>query len=365
MTQRLRQGGWLRLVAVSLVLILAGCDDPPPPKAEIRPVQTISVHYEVLPDIAAQVGEIRPHYESDLGFRVAGRIRERTLELGQVLKAGDVIARLDDQDQRNQLRAAEADLSSAKATLVQALAEETRKIQLKADGWATAAALDSAQKARAAAEAGVDAAKAKLRLARDQLEYTVLRAPTDGTVTALGAEVGQVVSAGQMVARLARLDRKDAVFAVSQSILLTAPKDPAVTVSLLDAPEISTLGKVAEVSPSADPVTRTYTVKVALPDAPVAMRFGMSVIGRIQSGSHRVAALPSSALFRNGSGPAVWVVDDATQTVSLVEVELFRVDPGRVLITKGLDDGVRVVAVGIQTLRPGQKVKPVADEAPR
>lgn len=339
--------------------LLSGCDDAPPPQAPVRPVRTLAVHYAERPAIAAQVGDIRPHYESDLGFRIAGRIAERNLELGQVLHAGQVIARLDAQDQRNQIAAAEADLASARAALVQAAAEARRKTKLHADGWATAAALEAADKAHVAAAAAVEAARARLRLARDQLAYADLTAPTDGTVTALGAEAGQVVAAGQMVARIARLDRKDAVFSLSQALLLSLPENARVTVSLLDAPDVAAAATVSEVSPSADAVTRTYTVKAALPeDAPAAMRLGMSVLGRFATGSRRVAEVPSSALFQQDGAPALWVVDPAAATVSLVKVAVARIDPGSVLISGGVPEGAQVVAAGVQTLRPGQKVKP-------
>ena len=353
--------GW----GVACVLLGAGlaggCRDEAA-KPPVRPVVTVKAAYEVRPEIAAQVGEIRPHYESDIGFKIGGRILVRDLKLGQVLKAGEVIARLDDRDQANQVRAAEADLAAAEAARVQAAAEDRRKVRLHADGWATAAALEAAQKARIAAEAAVAAAKAKLRIAKDQLGYAVLCAPSEGVVTALGAEAGQVVAAGQMIARIARSDEKEAVFSLSQTVLPSLPADPKVTVSLLDAPGVTTPGRVSEISPSADSVTRTYTVKVALPGAPEAMRLGMSVLGRFETGSRRVAALPSAALFQDDGAPAVWVVDPAALTVALVKVDLVRVDPGSVLVGGGVPDGALVVAAGVQTLRPGQKVR-LADGA--
>jgi RND family efflux transporter MFP subunit len=338
--------------------LLCGCDDSPPPAAEVRPVATVRVAYTEEPTVSEQVGEIRPHYESDLGFRIGGRIAERAVLLGQVLRTGEMVARLDPQDQRNQMVAAEADLAAAKASLVQAAAEEKRKVELHAGGWATAAALEAAQKAKASAAAGVSAAQAKLRLARDQLDYATLRAPADGAVTALGAEAGQVVGAGQMVVRFARLDRKEAVFALSQTVLHNVPEGTRVAVSLLDAPEVTTQGTISEIAPSADAVTRTYTVKVALPDAPGTMRLGMSVVGRIEAGTRRVAELPSSALFQDGGLPAVWVVDPASSTVSLSRVEVARLDAGTVRIASGVPEGARVVTAGVQTLRPGQTVRP-------
>jgi RND family efflux transporter MFP subunit len=348
---------------LGIVLLLAGsgflsaCDEPAKQETVVRPVRTVQVAYVDQPVVADQVGEIEPHYESDLGFRIGGQVAERHAELGQVLKKGQIIARLDDQDQRNQLAEAEADLAAAQATLVQATSDAKRKEKLYADGWATAPDYEAAEKTMASAEASVKAAEAKLQLARDQRTYAKLAVPYDGVVTALGAEAGQVVSAGQMIARVARLDRKDAVFSLSQSLLLSLPKNARVTVSLLDAPDISTSGTVLEVSPSADAITRTYTVKVALPEAPDEMRFGMTVSGRFEAGSRRVAKLPSSALFQQDGSPAVWVVDPQTSKVFLAKVEVARIDAGSTLISSGVPDGARVVTAGIQTLWPGQVVK--------
>jgi len=345
------------LMAVVAVILLAGCGKPAEPEAEIRPVRTVVARAESLADLPSQVGEIRPHFESDLGFKIAGKVLSRSVELGTVVKRGDVIARLDEQDQRNQLLAAQADVAAAQAGLTQASAEERRQDQLRLAGWASVARYEAALQARDSARAMVRAAQAKLQLARDQMDYASLRAPEDGVVTQVNVEAGQVVGAGQMVVRLARLDRKDAVFSIAEGLLLTAPHDPLVEVWSLDAPELQTTGRVTEISPSADPVTRTFTVKVALPDAPATMRFGMTVVGRIHMAERRVISLPSSALFQQNGQPALWVVDPVAMTISLIPVGVFRLDPERVLVADGLGDGALVVTAGLQKLRPGQKVR--------
>lgn len=345
-------------------LLLAGCDQPADPVQEIRPVRSQVLHYQAQTESPRQVGDIRPHFESDLGFKISGRVLSRLNQLGVTVKRGEEVARLDEQDQRNQWVAAGAELAAAKASLVQAAAEEKRQRQLRQDGWSTQAQYDAALQARDSAQANVNAAQAKLRLAQDQLSYAVLRAPEDGVISALGAEAGQVVAAGQMILRLARLDQKDAVFSLAENTLLNAPPHPVVDVWLLDNPQIRTNGTVTEISPSADPVTRTYTVKVALPDAPAAMRLGMSVAGRIRGTERRAASLPVSALFQRDGQPALWVVDSAAQTVSLVKVGLLRLEPDRVLVADGLPEGARVVTAGVQKLVPGQKVRLDGESAP-
>ncbi len=346
------------LLALAGMTMLAGCDGKDAaPQAEIRPVRAIVARSAAWIDFPSQVGEIRPHSESDLGFKISGRILERKVELGAIVRKGDILARLDEQDQRNQLTASQADVASAQASLVQAEAEERRQAKLLEQGWVSKARYDMAVKARDTARAALSAAAAKSRLSGDQVGYSVLRAPEDGAVSAVGAEPGQVVGAGQMVVRLAVLGKKDAVFTLAESAVLRLPSDPEVEVHLLDAPKVKALGKVEQVAPNADPATRTYTVKVALSDPPESMRLGMSVVGRVRIEGQNVISLPSSALFQNEGEPAVWVVNPKDDTVSLVKVTLAQNDANRVLVANGLAEGSVVVTAGVQRLWPGMKVR--------
>lgn len=343
--------------------LLTGCDgEDAKAEAEARPVRTVVARSEAWSDLPSQVGEIRSHAESDLGFRIAGRVVERKVDLGDVVRKGDILARLDEQDERNQRTAAQADLASAQASLVQSEADERRQSQLLGSGWTTQSKYDTALKARDAARAAVRAAEAKLRLAGDQLGYAVLRAPEDGAISAIGAEAGQVVAAGQMVVRLADMNRKDAVFTLAEYGVLRLPQNVEVEVHLLDAPQVAARGKIDQIAPNADPVTRTYTVKVALENPPDAMRLGMSVVGRVRLAGQKVMSLPASALFEKDGQPAVWVVDPQTETVDLVTVTLTRNDPGRVLVESGLTEGAIIVTAGVQRLWPGLKVR-ILDES--
>ena len=352
-------------VAAGIMLaLLTGCDKPrPPSEPGIRPVRAESARIVSLHDFPALVGEVRPHFETDLGFRVGGRVTWRLARIGTAVRRGDVVARLDEQDQRNQRVTAQADLASVRASLAQAEAEEQRQAILRREGWATQARYETALQARDSAAASVHAAEARLKLAEDQLSYTELRAPADGVITALGAEAGQVVAAGQMVLRLARLDHKDAVFAVAENRLAALPPAAKVEIALLDTPEIRSNGTITEIAPSADPATRTYTIKIALPDTAKAFRFGMSVVGQVQTETRPVIALPASALFQREGQPAVWVVDPATQTVALSPVGDVRLESDRVLIGSGLTEGTQVVTAGVQTLVPGQRVRLLAESA--
>ena len=338
-------------------LSLAACDKAEPQTPDIRPVRTTVVHSRILDEFPSQVGEIRSHSESDLGFKIAGRLLDRKVDLGAFVHKGDVLAQLDERDQMNQLTAAIADVTAARATLAQAEPEAGRQAKLRAEGWASQAKYEAAIQGRDAARAALEAAQARARVAEDQHSYAVLRAPEDGVISAVSAEPGQVVTAGQMIVRLARLDNKDAVFTVSERALHGIPQDAAVEVKLLDTPQEVAHGRVDQISPSADPITRTYTVKVALADPPPSMRLGMTVLGRLRQPGHPVMVLPVAALFQKDGQPAVWVVDPARMTVDLVTVTLLRVETDRVLITDGLKDGTVVVTAGVQRLWPGQKVR--------
>lgn len=344
---------------LGLSAILQGCGDDPAPKQEVRPVRTIVVDPKPIEDDRQVVGEIKPRQESDIGFRVGGKLISRSIDIGASVKAGETLARLDDQDFQNRLRSAQADVKSAEAVLVEASAAEDRQRQLLGKGVTTKANYDSALKSKRAAESSLESAKAALAIAKDQISYAELKADFDGIVTAIGAEPGQVVASGQMVLKLARPDQIDAVFNVAESAFRDrTPGDrPDVIVSLLSSPDVSVVGKVREVSPVADPTTRTYQVKVALDQPPVAMRFGAGVLGRLKATTAPVAVLPGSALFDKDGKPAVWIYDAATTSVVLRLVSVSRYEADRVVISEGLSKGDIVVTAGVNRLREKQVVR--------
>lgn len=338
---------------------VAGCKEAEAPKQEVRPVRTVVVDPKPIEDDREAVGEIKPRRESDIGFRVSGKVVSRAVDVGVSVKEGEPLARLDDQDFQNKLRSAEADVTSAEAALVEATASEDRQSQLLEKGVTTKANYDAALKNKRAAQASLDSAKAALELAKDQLNYTELKADFDGIVTAVGAEPGQVVNSGQMVVRLAKPDQVDAVFNVAESAFRDrkAGEKPEVIVSLLSSPGIKAEGVVREVSPVADPATRTYQVKVTLEDPPVAMRFGASVLGRLKATTADVVVLPGSSLFDKEGKPAVWIYDSTTSTVHLQPVTVARYETDLVVISEGLSKGDIVVTAGVNRLREKQAVR--------
>lgn len=343
---------------MALVASLASCrQEVEAPPQEIRPVRTVTVAKRDAAVPVTLTGTIGARDEAPLAFRLSGRMIDRRVNLGDRVQAGQLIARLEPQNEQNALRSARANLTAAQGQLINARASLQRREPLAARGAVSLAELDQAREAFQTAKAQVDAAEAQVKFAQDQLGFTELRADTAGVVTAVGAEPGEVVAAGRMVVTLARQGGRDAVFDVPGQLMRAAPRDAPVTVSLIDDPGITATGRVREVSPQADPVTRTFRVRVGLPDPPAAMRLGSTVTGRVDLPSEAVIDVPASALITSNRQPTVWVVDPATSTVALRPVDVLRFDPDAVVVAKGLAPGDIVVTAGVQALYPGQKVR--------
>ena len=306
------------LFTLPLLAGVAGCK-PETAQTPPRPIRSIVAIPKPIHDDRQAVGEVKPRYESDLSFRVAGK--------------------LDTQDYHNRLRAAEADVSAAEAALVEAQGSEDRLARLLKNGFTPKANYDTALRNLRSAEARLAAAKANVDLTRDQLDYTELKAEFEGVITAVGAEAGQNVTLGQLVVRLARPGDKDAVFSIAESAIGERSENGAVLVWPLSNLDLLVEGTVREISPVADPATRTYTVKVTLKDPPPQVRFGMSIGGRWKGSAVPVMALPLSALFEKNGAPAVWVVDRASGGVTLKPVTVARYEADSVIIADGIATG--------------------------
>jgi RND family efflux transporter MFP subunit len=302
-------------------------------------------------------GQIRARDQFNVAFRLGGRVLERRVHLGDSVAAGQVVARLDSQDQQNALQAAEANLAAAEAARTEARLTFDRQRALLAGDATPQARFDSAQEALRTAEARVRSAQAQAQTARDQLSYTVLRADRSGAVTAVGAEPGEVVEAGHMIVQLAGPGELDAVFDIPDQLIRTGPRDPVVDLALSDDSRVRATGYVRQVAPQADSATRTFQVKVGIKNPPPGMRLGSTVTGRLKLAEPEGIAIPASALTQASDTPAVWVVDRQNQTVSLRKVAVARFDPASVVISRGLENGDLVVTAGVQMLRPGQKVR--------
>jgi membrane fusion protein, multidrug efflux system len=348
-----------RLLLAGLVLaLLSACQpeaDTAPP--QVRPVRTVTVMKREVGETVSYTGRIQAENETRLAFRISGRMVERSVNVGDHVDPGQVVAKLEPQDELNALRTAQASVAAAQGQLNQAQSNFDRQQTLLARDIASRAQFEQAESALKTARAQLDTAEAQLKAAKDRVSYTELRVDSAGTVIATGAEAGEVVQAGQMVIRVARKDGRDAVFDVPAQLLRSAPSDPLVSVSLSDDPTVTAIGRVREVSPQADPVTRTFEVKVGLTDPPAAMRLGATVVGRMKLDTAPVIEIPATALTEFDRRPAVWVVDPSSLTVSLRNVEVARNDPATIAISQGLDSGEIVVTAGTQALHPGQKTR--------
>ncbi len=348
----------LALAGMALVAILAGCKREAAEEAPaVRPVRTVVVEKAGLGETIVLTGQIQAEKEVALAFRIGGRITERLADTGDRVSPDQLLAKLDPQNELNGLRSARAALSAAKGRLEQDSNHFDRQETLLAQGWTTRVNFDQAQQALRTAKAAVDDTTAQVEIAEDRVSYTQLKAGLKGTITRRSAESGEVVQPGQTIFMIARDSGWDAVFDVPAQILRTAPGDADIIVALTDDPNVTAKGRVRQVDPQADPVTRTFKVRVAVNDPPAEMRLGATVTGRMEVDHGHGFSLPASALTATDKGPAVWVVEPDKLTVALKPVEILRFDPGSVVISSGLGGGEIVVTAGVQALHPGQKVR--------
>jgi RND family efflux transporter MFP subunit len=347
------------LLVVFAALALAGCQAETAPIAKIeRPVQVQRVAFENGGSAREFVGVVRARYETDLGFRVSGKIVERLINVGDRVKVGDVIARLDPQDLRLQVESAEAELAAATSSLTQAAADLERYTQLKSRGYAPVAEFDRKKTANDEAEGRVARARRSLDIARNQLAYADLKADADGVITATRAEPGQVVAIGQAVAQLAHRGEKEAVVALPETMLGEARQAKAV-VRLWSDGDRTYQARLRELSPQADTATRTYAARFTIPDADDAVAYGMTATVTLsRPGEETVARLPLSAVLNRGKGAAVFVVDDGGALVLRnVTVSSFNGDVA--FVTSGISNGDRIVTLGVQKLEAGLKVRAI------
>src|SRR6202046_825477 len=309
---RLLGGMLLALLAVSL----AGCNDSVAEKASPgRPVLVATVHYEAESPERSFVGTIRPRIETDMGFRVPGKVAKRLVEVGESVDVGQPLATLDEVDLKLQAEQPEADLRAATGVLPQAGAAEQRAKDLRTKGWATDAQLDSAKAAADEARARLNRAERSVELTRNSLSYATLVADSRGVITATLVDPGQVVASGQTAIRGARFAEKEAVVAIPETLVGRA-KEGVATVTLWSEPDKKYAAKLREVAPSAAPATRTYLAKFSLPDAGEDVSLGMTAtLTLADPQTERVARLPLSSLYSQGGDPSLYIVDDKGEVV--------------------------------------------------
>ena len=346
------------LAAPLLAAVLAGCTPAPPPVQVIRPALVQAVSFAPAAGSAVFPGEVKARHETDLAFRIGGKVVSREVDAGATVRKGQVLARLDPADVALAARTARAQFESAQAEFNLAESELKRSKSLLENRFVSQTAYDNRQNAYNVARARLDQARSQQQVAQNQESYAQLVAPFDGVITAAPGEPGQVVAAGQTVLRLARPDEKEVWVAVPENRIDEMRGAADLTVSLWAAPEKQYPARIREIAPSADPVARTFQVKVALTRTDPAVRLGMTanlVVNRAARGA--AARLPLPALGSLEGRPVVWVVD-GEGTVQPRPVEVAGYSQDAVMIAAGLKEGATVVIAGVHKLVPGQKVAP-------
>ncbi len=337
--------------------LLAACSKPAAPEEPVRAVKVLTVGVDAFTSSHEFAGEVKAQVESRLGFRVGGKIIKRQAELGQRVKAGQVLAQLDPQDYKLAADAARAQVAAVATQRDLAAADYKRYKELKEQNFISGAELERRETTLKAAQAQLEQAQSQLAVQGNQANYAVLLADVSGVVTAVEAEAGQVVSAGTPVLRIAADGPRDVVFSVPEDKVAAIRVGLPVRVRVW-AQGAELTGKVREVSASADPATRTYPVKVALDtrEPPV---LGATVYVQPQglaASGIQVIKLPTSALRQEGKNSAVWVLDKASMTVRSQTIQIATADGNDAVVAAGLQPGMLVVSAGVHVLSPGQKV---------
>ena len=346
------------------VALLPGCSREEPAPEPVRPVLSIEIKPESEESLGRFAGSIQARYETHLGFRVPGRIANRNVDVGAEVEKGALLATLDPTDQQNQLRAAQGDLARIEAQWINAQANARRQQELFDRGVGAQAQLDIALTDLQTTGASLAQAKASVSQARDQLTYSELRTDHGGVVTAWNAEAGQVVTAGQQVVTLARPDIKEAVIDLPASLVDQLPADVVFKVAAQLDPSINTTAIVREIEPQAQSATRTRRARLTLTETPDGFRLGTAISVSLSSAIEPRTELPLSAVQEVDGKTRIWVIDTQNQTVAPREVTVLRRDANSALIGKGVKAGERVVSAGVNSLKPGQKVK-IDEDAPR
>lgn len=357
-------GQRMPFVIVVATLALGACKSEQPAAEAPQPIRVMAVKTEPIAASASYVGVVRARYESDLGFRVAGKIVERLVNIGDNVLPGQVLARLDSTDLELAREASEAELVAARSSQQQALAAEARAKDLLARGHISQATYDQRKAALDEANGRVERAERNAEIARNQASYASLKAGEAGVVTALPVEVGQVVAAGQLVVRLARDGEREAVVAIPET-RISQIKAANSKVELWAATKHRYSAKLREISPQADAATRTYQARFTIleADANVALGMTATVIAAAPATAQGVR-VPSTAILNDGRGPAVFIVDEAGARVLRRPVHIARFGQHDVVVGEGLAEGERVVTLGVHVLDEGRPVRVVEERQP-
>lgn len=343
------------LPMLAALVLLQACSPAPKPTEPIRAVKVMQVGASDVTSSNSYAGEIKARVESRLGFRVGGKLVARHVELGQKVRAGQLLAEVDAQDYRLSVDAAKAQLSAAQTNRDLAAADFKRFKELRDKEFISSAELERRESALKAAQAQFEQAQAQLSGQGNQLSYSKLVADKAGVVTGIDAEVGQVVSAGMPVLRLAQEGQRDVVFAVPEDKVSQLRSGQAVQVQPWGSAQTQA-ASVYEIAASADPVTRTFAVRASLSNPQTALGSTATVVLNSSNTGSKAITLPTTAIRQEGGKTMVWVLDPTSMTLRAQAIEIGNVQGNDVVVKSGLEVGQQVVAAGVHVLSPGQKV---------
>ena len=359
---RISQKNSTLALLIALAAVTAGCSKPAPKIEEVRPVRAMQLGAQRAEVAAEFSGDVRARVESRLGFRVGGKIIARKVDVGTVVKRGQVLMQLDPQDLQLAQAQAQAALQVAQSNRDLARAELARYQELRSKNFVSQAVLDAKQTAYTAAESTVAQARAALRGQSNQAGYAVLVSDVDGVVTGVDAEPGQVVAAGTPVLRIAQAGDKEVVVGIPEDKVAHLRNITDVRVRIWANPQAVLQGKLRELSPVADPVTRTYTAKITIVNAPAEVKLGMTAyVSFVAKTPDAMFAVPLTALLQDKAATSVWLIENGA--VRLVPVQIGGTSGDDVLLAGGVTAGQTIVTAGVNQLKAGQKVKILADSA--
>lgn len=343
------------VLLVAGIVLLSACSPAPTTQAPIRAVKVITVSDSMLSSESEFAAEVKARVESRLGFRIPGKLIARHVELGQRVKAGQLLAEIDGQDFKLSADSARAQLNAAQTNRDLAAADFKRYKELRDKEFISGAELERRETALKSAQAQWEQAQAQLSAQVNQVNYSKLYADKAGVVTGLDVEVGQVVSAGTPILRLAQDGMRDVVFAVPEDRVGSIKTGQPVRIKLWGSEQFFST-KVQEIAASADPVTRTFLVKADLNDMKIPLGSTATVILKNETSENKKLTLPTTAVRQEAGKSSVWLVDPASMTVQSHEIQISGVNDNSVVVSGGLTAGQQVVTAGIHVLSPGQKV---------
>ena len=348
------------VILVGAAIAIAGCAKHEAPPETVRPVVLAQVVAGSGAETAVFAGEVKPRFESDLAFRIPGKIVARMVDSGARVSKGQMLARLDPADVGLQAQAAQAQVAAAQTEFDFARAEFQRYQTLLEQKFISASALDAKRNTMNSNRAKLEQAKANLAVTQNQAAYAMLVAPEDGVITAVTAEAGQVVGAGQVVMRHARETEREVAIAVPEARLAELTRAEQMLVVLVAEPNKAYRATVREIAPAVDPVTRTFAVRVSVADPAPALQWGMTAnVVLAARGAQSASLLPSTSVYQTVDGkPAVWVFDPAASKVTLRPVTIAQYREDGIVIGSGLAAGEWIVATGANKLHEGQRVRP-------